>query len=1203
MIRITLFIFVLCYAMLPFGALADEVDPCIRSTEGKEFWFGFMESRWYSENHYVQITISSRYDCVYELYLGKATTPYLTGVLSAGTAKKIDLDYELVEAMGSETVQEKGLHLIADNPINVYALNYDVNSADVAVIFPVDAIGLEHYAVCYEPHFHQQPGGKPGNGRNSEFLVVATEDNTVVTITPSKVTDKLKPANVPFVVYLNRGEVYQVQSENVEGLAGQGDLTGSSVVSNKPIAFFSGSLGTTVPAGDNVSAWDHLYEQIPPLRSWGRKFMAVPLKSREKDTYRILASKDNTHINLGTGESPVILNQGEFYEFSLRHDSPRLIESDKPILLAQYSNSVSVDRGYTGGNGDPFLIIVSPLNQTKDKVTFVAYDSDQIEKYFVNIVVADDAVEDIRLDGMPVTFQQLDGSGYSFAQVDVLPGSHHLESLDESQGFIAYVYGFGGVESYGYGVGFNLDIVLDLGSDLHFEGDTLVLCHDGELVLDAGNAFDEYEWNTGDSLSQLTVTEGGTYWVNGSTYNGCELSDTINVYVSHPTVNLGVDTVTCGPNQVVLNAGNYEQYLWQDDLGGATRSVSSTDEYYVTVTDRYGCKASDTVQIVVNDVPRVRFSGSGLYCGVWETTLQVEIAGVDPSLWDYEGAAQWSISPVGATITASGNDFAKISATTPGEYTVNFTLTTTEGCFDTEQFTLNFWPVPQADFEIYDGDSNDPCSSYKREVAFIGTNGDAAKYHWDFGGCFVLDTLAENHFEITAGANDPNRTVSLVVEEHGCWSDSTFHAIGVKPNFSFSPDTKRGCDELTVLFSAEVDITDQIAYAWDFGDGATSTASQPTHFYDAPGKYDVSLWITNLIDGCKNGYREEKFVEVFETPVGSFSADENYCYNDTLIVRYPEAIDSSFCSWFSADADLVFADADSAWFDLSRNAVSEIQLVVEEFGCSGDTARMNVRRIPSFNFYPEMEEGCQPFETTLLTESPDDFIQYYWFTELLSDEPGEALNYTYLNEGYHSAKVMAVSMQTGCSLTLQKDSFVLVHPRPKAKFEVDFPKATIANPTLSFSNFSERNAFNYWTFGDGGASVEMDPKHTYSAIGDYTVWLETETDQGCVDATSMEISIIPFSQYAPNAFNPNSPIEANRLFKPVTSDVDPTRFNFRIMNRWGNVVFETKDPDVGWNGALKSGKPAMVGTYIWVMEFSDVQGFRHRRKGAVLLVR
>ncbi|HWR99162.1 MAG TPA: IgGFc-binding protein, partial [Prolixibacteraceae bacterium] len=563
---------ILIFALFFFPRLSAQSQPdnCIKSTEGKEFWFGFMENRitnnpFYPPN-YLEITITSRFTCEYTITVGKLAVPVAAGTLQPNVPKKIPINRLLAEPYGSEYIEGKALHLVSDQPLNLYAMNWSYNSSDAAVIFPVDALGNEYFAMCYEPNVSELPSGAPWNGKNSEFVVVASEDQTEVTITPSVVTDKLKPAKVPFTITLNKGELYQVQSMNHPNLPGQGDLTGSFIKSDKPVALYSGSWATTVPKSSTY-AWDHLYEQIPPLRSWGRKFVSVPLLSRAKDTYRILASVDHTTIRI-SGKPVVVLNSGEFHEFMLNEDEPALINTDYPVLLAQYSNSNDVDRPASipqGGpwDGDPSMLIISPVDQTREQVTFVAYDTPEIiQKFFVNIVTKDNSVDQIQLDGQPIAFQVLPNSGYSYAQVSITQGNHSLNSTEAGKGFVAYVYGFGGVESYGYGVGFNLSTTLDLGGDIHFVKDTIVLCNGENKILDAGSHFASFLWNTGETTQKISISKKGYYEVTASTSDGCVLTDGVHAIESNPVVRLGNDTTICNAGYLQLDAGDFSSFLW-----------------------------------------------------------------------------------------------------------------------------------------------------------------------------------------------------------------------------------------------------------------------------------------------------------------------------------------------------------------------------------------------------------------------------------------------------------------------------------------------------------------------------------------------------------------------------------------------------------------------------------------------------------------
>jgi gliding motility-associated-like protein len=101
----------------------------------------------------------------------------------------------------------------------------------------------------------------------------------------------------------------------------------------------------------------------------------------------------------------------------------------------------------------------------------------------------------------------------------------------------------------------------------------------------------------------------------------------------------------------------------------------------------------------------------------------------------------------------------------------------------------------------------------------------------------------------------------------------------------------------------------------------------------------------------------------------------------------------------------------------------------------------------------------------------------------------------------------------------------------------------------------------------------------------------------------MEIEILPFNVYTPNAFRPDSDIPENREFMPVGVGVDPNVFQLQIFNRWGELVFESTNPEHKWDGTTKNSNPAPMGNYIWKAEFADIQGFQHSMKGQVFLVR
>lgn len=586
-------ILLIVFCLSPLFLKAEPDDLCHYSTEGTDFWFGFMENRLRGDIHYLEITVTSRIGAQLTVTYGPDDTPIWNDAVGANSSIILPIDYDLLEPMGSETIEDKGIHLRSTNLVSVYAFNYRTQSSDVAVIYPTASLGKEYFAMCYTPH----PSSTIES--NSEFLIVASEDNTTVNITPSVDTDGGHKANEMFSIPLNQGQSYQVQSMN-SIVPGQGDLTGSHISADQPIAFYSGVKSTSVPFSGNSR--DHLYEQIPPTSTWGREFFVVPLRSRTKDTYRVLAAEDGTTVIIEGINSTILLNRGDYKEFELNSSQACRIISTKRVLLAQYCRSQTVDG--SSGVGDPFMIIISPVVQKINDITFEAYVSELITNiFYVNIVTLTSEVDAITLDGNSIRnhFKVFPAGIYSYAQVPIAKGTHRLLNDHPGGGFLACVYGFGDrgdTESYGYGVGFNLDIQLDIGGIIN--NDTIMICPGTEYKLDAGNYFDTYLWNTNSTNSSLMVSQEGKYWVTASTRLGCEKSDTVFIKVDHPKIDLGMDRGTCNPGELILDAGSgFKTYLWQDGSTSQTIKVDSTDNYMVTAINEAGCKALDTIRVVV----------------------------------------------------------------------------------------------------------------------------------------------------------------------------------------------------------------------------------------------------------------------------------------------------------------------------------------------------------------------------------------------------------------------------------------------------------------------------------------------------------------------------------------------------------------------------------------------------------------------------
>ena len=134
---------------------------------------------------------------------------------------------------------------------------------------------------------------------------------------------------------------------------------------------------------------------------------------------------------------------------------------------------------------------------------------------------------------------------------------------------------------------------IDLGIDKGF-------CFGDSVVLNAGSGFNKYLWSTGSVSQQIIVKNAGSYSVSATTSDNCISKDTLvidNVY-PNPVVKLDHDSTLCTGTVRVLNAGNFNSYLWNTGNTSQTISVNNIGVYSVSVTDNNNCKGSDTTKIV-----------------------------------------------------------------------------------------------------------------------------------------------------------------------------------------------------------------------------------------------------------------------------------------------------------------------------------------------------------------------------------------------------------------------------------------------------------------------------------------------------------------------------------------------------------------------------------------------------------------------------
>jgi gliding motility-associated-like protein len=259
-------------------------------------------------------------------------------------------------------------------------------------------------------------------------------------------------------------------------------------------------------------------------------------------------------------------------------------------------------------------------------------------------------------------------------------------------------------------------------------------------------------------------------------------------------------------------------------------------------------------------------------------------------------------------------------------------------------------------------------------------------------------------------------------------------------------------------------------------------------------------------------------------------------------------------------------------------------------GCDSlATLNLTVNPMPNASFTANYEDGCAPLQVTFSNSGGSSgTCQWNLGNGVVSSNCGTVAG-TYNSFGCYDVSLQITSA-AGCSSTLTLDDIVCVNPQPEASFVVNSQQLSNFDPTANFTNTSTGHVSQTWNFGDGsGTSTLNNPQHTYpEAAGYYYVTLVVANSHGCVDSTTQLIvvdNVVVF--YVPNTFTPDGDVY-NETFRPIfTAGFDIYQYQMVIFNRWGEIIFESNNSEIGWDGTY-GGNTCQDGTYIWQITYKEI---------------
>ena len=431
----------------------------------------------------------------------------------------------------------------------------------------------------------------------------------------------------------------------------------------------------------------------------------------------------------------------------------------------------------------------------------------------------------------------------------------------------------------------------------------------------------------------------------------------------------------------------------------------------------------------------------------------------------------------------------------PGQYSIKLVVQNATGrdSLIRTQY-ISIFAKPTVNFSV---SSNAGC--FPMEVTFtdlsVAGSGSIDNWQWDFGDGTFSTLQNPSHIYTSAG----NFNVSLRVRNNnGCFQNLTRTQLinvinGATANFTFS--TPSSCAPPVNINLQNLSIgTGVLSYQWNFGDGGTSTQTNPSHTYTTPGTYTLQLIVTN-VNGCRDTMRVSNAV-VIGSSQSSFTIPSTACVNTGIPINNTSTTAVS-TSWDFGDGTFSTAVNPVKSYTAPGNYTVKL---VNNFGLCSDSLSQNIEILtaPSAAFNANPLSSCQVPLTVNFNNTSNGATSYTWDFGDGTTSTQVLPTHSYTSEGTYSVTLIA-SNSAGCSDTIIRSNYISIE-LPHASIN-NLPRQGCAPLTWTFTSTvtsPEPVVSYFWDFGDGTTSTDSVPTHTFGQ-GIFDIQLIITTASGCSD--------------------------------------------------------------------------------------------------------
>ncbi len=1155
-----------------------------------------------------------------------------TFVVPANSLNSHDLSsiINTLESKPADLALNYGLKIEADTLITVvYEVVTAVNNPETYSLKGQNGIGLEF--VC--PFQTSWANGIYSPLPKSMICIIATEDNTTVWITP-RTNIVGHPANITYSIVLQRGQVYTaenlLQTTNIPG----NNLSGTIVVANKPISVTVSDDSVRSTGG---GCRDLAGDQIVPVDVLGTEYIVNKgnMFAASNEGIYVVATENFTTVTFvdALGTTTQLLNQGDTWN-RIMTQAVAYVSSDKPIYVLQAS-------GFGCEVGEALL---PPINCAgSSQVNFTRTNT---QTFILNILCPTSAIGNFLLNGSATlvpssAFVTVPGTGglWSGAQINFtvaqIPSGTSNFLINTSDFFGMGVINGGSTSGclFHYMSSFNRKVFVNAGIDqfvcsgepnIPLSGTVSGGANTGawEAINGTGSFSSLTSLSTNYTPSSTDYVQGSVRFVLRSTGNCDPIRDTVEVsFIQSPTIEAGIGQSFCQNNVSTFPISGAVTFAaagsWTGGNGGVfgnsgspsttytpsllDLSAGSVMLYYTSVGSFFACpNKTDSVQYVFTPKPTVLPGGNITICS---NSTSVPLSG---SVSGGSTTGQWTTTGTGgfspSQTSLTGDYILSSGDITAGQIMLYLTSTNNGDCL-AEQDSLE---VTIIDFPVVTITTEDSICSSSPTINLTGTVTGGFSSIWTTNGLGTISVPGNLNTIYSLSLLDPGiGFMDLILTSSGvCPPEKD----SIRIQFINPPSVNAGTD-LNYCSNELIQLNGSII-------GTDTTVSWSTlgtgNFLPGPsfidGVYQASVadegnGFVNLVLSSATSFgcppdKDTLRIDFNPIPVADFNSNAVCQGTNTTFTDLSTTASGTLTGWDWDFGDAGQSITQNPSHNYSTNGNIDVSLIVTSNNGCKDTIVKSVTvhpiPVPSFTA-PDFCVGAPNQLTNTSFISSGVILSYDYDFGGLGTSTSEDPTFTFNTLGTYIVELSATS-SFGCIGTTTQQ--VIVYPSPIADFTAD-PTTALVNQVINFTDLSQDSIQQWlWDFGDGEGINIPNSSNAYTDGGIYIVTLNVVDNHGCEDQATREISIV-LLPVLPTGFTPNGDNE-NDVF--IIRGGPFKSVDFKIYNNWGELIFETNDGNVGWDGTFK-GEMAAIGVYTWTFVVDIGSGVIYKESGDVTLMR